>query len=262
MINYDFVVKKAEREKIDTVTIIREYWQFIWLQKIYERKESSKIYFKGGTAIRFLYGSFRFSEDLDFTSLLSKRENKKITSGSFRQISRTTVEEVELKEQRTLLDSLSFRFLFSTPFASQKFSVRMDFSKREKPFTHEKSVLVPFDYPITPYPLVVHFAKEELLAEKIRALFIRKKPRDLFDLWFLLTKGVKIEEGLIKKKMKIYPKIHFSLEELMKIIKKMEEKKLKQDLNQFLPYQYRYFYKELKDQVLKLLPSGRVLQKD
>lgn len=64
--------------------------------------------------------------------------------------------------------------------------------------TREQTILVPFDYPISPYPLVVHLSKEELLAEKIRALFVRGKPRDLFDLWFLLTKKSQSMERWLK----------------------------------------------------------------
>ncbi|MBI3277184.1 MAG: nucleotidyl transferase AbiEii/AbiGii toxin family protein [Chlamydiae bacterium] len=57
----------SRRFQIDIFSILREYLQLLFLKIFYELKGSEKVYFKGGTAIHFLYGSFRFSEDLDFT---------------------------------------------------------------------------------------------------------------------------------------------------------------------------------------------------
>lgn len=149
---------------------------------------------------------------------------------------------------------MRFRFLFLPRNLKNKVSIRIDISLRERPTFREQSVLIPFDYPISPYPLVVHLTKEELLSEKIRALFARKKARDLFDIWFLLTKKTKINEKLIKKKFNLYPSLIFSLPKLRKVILEFEEKEIKKDLNQFLPQNYRDFYKHLKEEVLKLIP--------
>ena len=46
----------------------REYLQHIFLSYFYELSQSGGIYFKGGTALKLIYGSPRFSEDLDFSS--------------------------------------------------------------------------------------------------------------------------------------------------------------------------------------------------
>ena len=47
--------------------IVREYFQNVFLAKLYTLSEAEKMLFKGGTALRILYGSPRFSEDLDFS---------------------------------------------------------------------------------------------------------------------------------------------------------------------------------------------------
>ena len=60
--------------QIDGFTIIREYLQLVLLNYLYKNKEAEKIFFKGGTAIRLLFGSTRFSEDLDF-SVADTQEN-------------------------------------------------------------------------------------------------------------------------------------------------------------------------------------------
>ncbi len=257
MLNYNFILEKSQRERIDRVTIEREYWQLLFLQKLYQLSDSQKLYFKGGTAIRFLYHSFRFSEDLDFTSVSKIEDTEKSLLKVFNFFKTKTNAGLEyVKEsipKEFELDSLRYRLLFFPYQSKHKTSIRIDISFREKPQTKETGVLIPFDYPIAPYPLVVYLSAKELLAEKIRALFKRGKPRDLFDLWFLLTKKTIIDEKMILLKFKYYPGLKFSRPDLIKIIKDYDEKELKNDLNQFLPENYRNFYKQLKEETLKII---------
>ncbi len=60
-------------------------------------------------------------------------------------------------------------------------------------------------YDISPYIAVV-MSEEEILAEKVVALMFRHnvKPRDLFDLYFLINKGIGINVSLTDKKMREY----------------------------------------------------------
>jgi len=44
------------------------------------------------------------------------------------------------------------------------------------------------------------------MAEKVRAIMTREKPRDLYDLWFLLKRGVAPDIGMINAKLKPYEK--------------------------------------------------------
>ncbi|OGG17999.1 hypothetical protein A3D78_03075 [Candidatus Gottesmanbacteria bacterium RIFCSPHIGHO2_02_FULL_39_14] len=258
MLNYSFIEQKAKESQIDKVTIFREYWQFLLLQKIYLARGSEQLIFKGGTAIRFLLGSFRFSEDLDFTSTAKKEFGEKIIKETFIYFQKNTQTPMELKKIPFPLkfadESVRYRYLLIPPGSKHKVSIRVDLSFREKPENIEQSILIPFDYPISPYPLVMHFKSHEILAEKIRALFVRGKPRDLFDLWFLLTKKIPIDLKLIKEKFKLYPQSHYSDEKLKNIIKNFDLNELKNDLNQFLPENYRQFYKKLPQQTLLMLP--------
>lgn len=260
MLNYNFIIEKSQKERIDRVTVEREYIQLIFLQKLYQLKGSQDIYFKGGTAIRFFYQSFRFSEDLDFTSTTSRKETENILYEVFDFLKVDIKSDLEVVKEsipkRFELDSAKFRLLFFPYKSKHKTSIRIDVSFREKPQTKEVGVLIPFDYPITPYPLGVHLSAKELLAEKIRALFKRGKPRDLFDLWFLLTKKIPIDEGLVKYKFKYYPGLIFSMDKLKKLVSEYNESELKNDLNQFLPEQYRDFYKQLKVETLNSIKSS------
>jgi len=257
MLNYDFIEKKAKQSQIDKLTIEREYWQLLFLQKLYDVSGAETIFFKGGTAIRFLLNSFRFSEDLDFTSTSQKGIVEKILLSTFQFFKQNTSFPLDFKKERVFEEfeeeSLRYRFLFLPKNSAQKISIRIDVSFRETPRTKETTAVVPFDYPISPYPLVVHLQPKEILAEKIRALFVRGKPRDLFDIWYLLTKNVNIDEKIIRIKFKLYPKLDYSTIQLKKIISDYDESELKKNLNQFLPENYRGFYKKLKEALLKLV---------
>lgn len=257
MLNYDFIRKKAEEAKIDDITVMREYWQLLFLQKLYQLKGSENMIFKGGTAIRFLFNSFRFSEDLDFTAVVSKQKIAELLQETYDFYKKNTIETLEFKKERVWdkfeEESLRYRFLFTPKNRSQKISIRIDVSFREKPIETEKTVLTLFDYPISPYPLVRHLSGQEILAEKIRALFVRGKPRDLFDVWYLLTKKIPLQQKLLSKKFKIYPKLQFSLTKLKNLVSEYKESEIKKDLNQFLPIQYRQFYQQIKQENLKIL---------
>ncbi|MBI3335601.1 MAG: nucleotidyl transferase AbiEii/AbiGii toxin family protein [Candidatus Portnoybacteria bacterium] len=72
MISQDTITKFADRYQTTELTIRREYLQHLFLSYFYKQGNTDNIYFKGGTALRFIYKSPRFSEDLDFSSSLSK----------------------------------------------------------------------------------------------------------------------------------------------------------------------------------------------
>ena len=74
MISREQINEFAKRLAIDEFTIMREYMQVVFLSVLYSIPGSAKIYFKGGTAIRLLLKSGRFSEDLDFTAACTAKE--------------------------------------------------------------------------------------------------------------------------------------------------------------------------------------------
>lgn len=259
MLNHDFITAKARESLIDDVTITREYWQLLFLQRLYSQRGSEQMFFKGGTAIRFLLGSFRFSEDLDFTSTLEAERCNALLTATFDFLKTKSGSELEWRKEdvgaKLVNVSVSYRFLFPTARIKQKTSIRLDISGREEPLTRKGSILIPFDYPISPYPLVLHLSAAEIMAEKVRALFIRGKARDLFDLWFLLTKKIPLDATLVKQKFALYPELEYRLDRLKDKVKAFSHQPqvLKQHLNQFLPHNYREFYRKLPEETLKLL---------
>jgi len=59
----EFINKFQTNER----NVVREYVQHLFLANLYRFRDAEKLLFKGGTALRFIFSSPRFSEDLDFT---------------------------------------------------------------------------------------------------------------------------------------------------------------------------------------------------
>ncbi len=66
---------------------------------------------------------------------------------------------------------------------------------------------------LPPFEVVV-MTKEEILAEKVRAIMTRTKARDVYDLWFLLQ-DTQVHLPLIEEKM-LYVQKKYSLREFHK----------------------------------------------
>lgn len=248
MITRQQIEELARDFQIDIFTVFREYLQLVFLSYLYRRKEAEKVYFKGGTAIHLLYGSPRFSEDLDFLTPYGRGEIKEIAAKTEKQIQK------ELPEFKVFplwmgRQTLRLRIKHLTPDFKYPFVIRLDFSLGEKPAEAVVSPLLT-KFPIAFFPLVSHLSAEEILAEKIRALLTRGKGRDIFDLWFLLEKGIKLKRPLIEQKLKVKKK-KFSKKVLIKKVKDYPVGNLKKDLDKFLPVSQRKLTPILKEILLK-----------
>ena len=75
MIEKESIERIAAKYQTTSFNILREYSQNLFLSQLYLQKGSERMLFKGGTALRLIYNSPRFSEDLDFTAVnISKSE--------------------------------------------------------------------------------------------------------------------------------------------------------------------------------------------
>jgi len=80
---------------------------------------------------------------------------------------------------------------------------------------------------------------EHLLAEKVRALLMRSKPRDLYDIWLLLRQGAQPNMALIERKLALYgmgwePD---ALEKALEHVRADWERDLRHLLPQFVAYE-------------------------
>lgn len=249
MMTTEQISELARHFKIDEASIVREYVQLLFLRSFYTLKESRHVYFKGGTAIHFHFGSFRFSEDLDFSTLQSADRLRQMVEAATRDL-KTEMASLEQGKFTIKHDSFNGQLRFAYK-GSRPLTIRLEFSQREKTLTRAVS-LIETRFPLVGYPLVVHLDAEELLAEKTRAILTRSKSRDYFDFWFLLSKGIPLREDYIREKMKWYGK-DYRQEDLTEIIAAVKEKDLYNDLARFLPKHYRQTITDLKKNILQRL---------
>ena len=248
MISQGQILSLSKRFDIDQFTILREYLQVLFLSKLYDLEKSENIYFKGGTALRLLFNSFRFSEDLDFTSSLDEENLKALLGKTIKRVCLETpgakINSLQMKKA-----SLTARLNYAGPGLKFPLTVHLEFSLREKPNAREVSPLATL-YPISPYPMIVHLSLSEILAEKVRALMMRGKGRDIFDLWYILSKEVKLDWRLINEKMKYYG-MEIEKRDVVKKIEEIDPKEIEDDLRRFLPKKQRALIGNLKELVME-----------
>ncbi len=183
--------------------IVREYFQHIFLSELYKLPESQSLLFKGGTALRIVYGSPRFSEDLDFSAFkVTDRTIKKYVEDLFVhvlvEIERTGI-RVEVGEKS---DKTSGGYFGVATFKMQDYEpvgVEINISARNGREIHGEVDSIANDF--VPTYTLLHLPQEELVEEKIfGALLERKKPRDFYDLYFMMRKNMLSTEH--KKKLK------------------------------------------------------------
>lgn len=235
--------------KIDKFTIFREYLQILFLNYLYKEKLAEKIYFKEGTCFHLYYNSPRFSEDLDFSTTLSEKKIKDLLKKIMKNL-QIEIPEASLNFIYRGEKSLRFRLKYQSESLKYPQTIRLDFSL-EKIFLEPNILSLKTKFPIVFFSLVSCQKEEEILAEKIRAFLWRGKGRDIFDLWYLLDKGVLINQKLLEKKLKM-ANLKFNENSFLKKIKNYPEKKIYFDLAKFLPDNYRKIIPNLRERLVHL----------
>lgn len=194
MISSETIAALARRHQTSEFpNIVREYVQHMYLSVLYALPGSDKLLFKGGTALRIIYGSPRFSEDLDF-SLTGVAAPKIATfvEGLFVKIL-TELERagirVEISAKSAATSGGYFGLATGRLLDYRPVGVAINVSARNGRDRRGEVDSVASDF--VPTYTVVHLPQIELVEEKIfGALRARKKPRDFYDLYFLLRKGM------------------------------------------------------------------------
>lgn len=225
----------TKKKKANESVVLREYLQLLFLSKLYAEKESAQIFFKGGTALHFIYNIERFSEDLDFTVELPEKTFLSFIKKLFSVISKEA--QIQFKEKKTI-SGRKFLLTAEPTVLSYKTFISLDFSFREKVLKPEKSI-IETDYPVIFTSYIYHLSQEEILAEKIRALLSRKKGRDIYDLWYLINRGIGLDKELIKEKLKYYDLKNIGKHAILENIEKLSKKEFILDMRPLLPIQQR-----------------------
>lgn len=231
------IQKLARAQKIDEYSLLREYFQVLLLKSFYEQPDSEYSFFKGGTAIKLLFGSFRFSEDLDFTTKASKERVEQLLRRALAKTGEFGDVDAGFTRLETVGNNFSFRFQFrNLPIPSTVF-IKTDFSARESVLEPVSGVLAT-TLPITPLPIIKHLSRKELLAEKIRAVTHRRRGRDVFDLWYLLSRGEILDWNFTNRKLAYYHET-LTRERLLARLNDFSPREIRLDLDKFLPENFR-----------------------
>lgn len=238
----------ARQYKINDATVFREYLQLLFLSRLYEYSKNQQIVFKGGTAIHLIYRATRFSEDLDFTVVMPEKEFTESLRKTF--VILESEGGISFKQRKTPAGK---RFLLSAtlPDSTLKSFINLDFSFREKVFEPQNS-FIKTEYPVLFTSQVSHMSKNEMVAEKVRAITRRRKGRDIYDLWYLLAQGAKLDLNLISEKFEYYNE-KFSTKELIEKIEEFPKADFINDLKPFVQIQERDKLGELFTYIIAFL---------
>lgn len=212
----------SQQLKIDISQIAREEWEMKILELLFDSSLGQKIYFKGGTALRLAYGSPRYSEDLDFTVF------KNITEQEFKIFAQNVAQinpQVKISDFKDKFNTLLTEFKITEPYLSRNFSVKIEISKRQnKNYKYSLRLLTS---PVTNIQVLANIEEiKDIYAEKLAALFSRRRSRDIFDIWFIAQK---LRLPLPQNQPKIL------------------KREIRQELNKFLPLNYQSVVKELEE---------------
>lgn len=196
MISKEELARIKEKKKSTLYHEEKEYLQYIFLNAI---SKYEGFILKGGTCLRICYGLERASEDLDFSSTLELKDIKKVIMQCLKDYSLLGIERIGFVEKE-YGGNIRFEVRFKGPlWPGSSNTLKIDFNTREV-YSKKASVVQKLFSDVPLFTLRV-LSEEEILAEKIRCLVVRKQPRDLYDIWMLIQKGVELDYNTLKKKL-------------------------------------------------------------
>jgi len=148
----------------------------------------------------------------------------------------------EVRNARASAMGYSFDVSFRGPLYDgrdrSKGKVRVDINRRPEEVEARRELVASEYDDVRPFVVTV-LALEHLLAEKVRALLVRGKPRDLYDIWLLLRQGVQPDLALIQRKLALYEMTweRDALKEALERVRADWDRDLRPLLPQFVPYE-------------------------
>jgi len=216
------------------LNIMREYLQNLLLSHLYQHPRSNQLAFKGGTALRLLFGSPRFSEDLDFNCGLTEYHVKTILNETHERIKKEAIPSISLENKPT---SGGYFAIYRFEIHGQQIDIEWNLSLRKAVQTE----LLMVTTPLMPSYQCMALPIDALVKEKMEALLRRKKPRDFFDLYFFLRSRRGLKNIIPLKKM------------LLKEIGQLETGAMKFELKHLLPGSLHSLLKNFPAMVAKEL---------
>jgi len=235
MIDFEIIKNLAKKYQTRIDNIVREYIQHLFLSALYKQKGCENFCFKGGTALKIIYSSPRFSEDLDFSSknFLKKKNIENLFINALNNIEKENI-PIKLKEAK--FTSGGYLGITSYNIYGLRGEIFFEVSLKKGLGLNKEAITIVPEY--IPSYVLVHISPKEIVKEKLSALFERGKPRDYYDLYFILRHSALrnfLEENSLKKIKK----------ELLKT-----QINFKKELEVLLPISHHQILKNFKSNLL------------
>lgn len=216
--------------------ILREYLQYKILEILFDSKYANKLAFMGGTSIRIICGSNRFSEDLDF-------DNFDLTQEEFKELSETIQNRLTLEGHAVEIKTV-FKNAFHSRIAflnilyendiskhkNEKLLIRLDTEPQRTEYEPDKTIINKFDV----FTRINVVPNDILLAQKLFAILNRKRTmgRDIYDAIFLFGR-TRPDFGYLRSKADINHQADLK-KRLLSRCEELDFEKLSRDIEPFL----------------------------
>lgn len=191
------IIDKAFRVGLAPDNIVREILQELILYSIANTNLDKYYVFQGGTALRIIYGSPRFSLDIDLSLINKEIETVSSDARRMRNIMDRVLSidriDVDIAGERLIKNEGFYRcyFTFDTKrFMNKKIRIKLEINTaRYKGITFPRRI-VDIDYPFKTSVAIQVKNPDQLLSDKIASLaggFHRKmiRWRDVFDIYWI-----------------------------------------------------------------------------
>lgn len=198
MISKQEIMTHAHDQKLAPNIIEKDYILSCILTGIaHTPKLASKWVFKGGTCLKkCFFENYRFSEDLDFTLIDADQMSESFLKNQFEQIAGWIYDQSGLEIPAEYIQfelyinprgnvSAEGRISYKGPMQrrSNLPRIKLDLTADEKIVLapEMRKIYHPYSDALCKNTMIQTYCIEEIFAEKLRALFDRLRPRDLYD---------------------------------------------------------------------------------
>jgi predicted nucleotidyltransferase component of viral defense system len=188
------------------------------------------LIFRGGTCLHKLHlpTPYRYSEDLDYV-----RENTHGIKDTFTELGRIA-SNIGFSTS-TELNKIPKFFMRTTTSDGSNIKIKIEINAHERTFAHPR---IRIKHTVTSNWFsgsadILTFQVEEMVATKIRALYQRRKGRDLFDLWLALN-VLNLDPTAIVSSFACYNPGFTARQSIANLREKLQKEDFRQDLSLML----------------------------
>ena len=208
------------------------------LKDIYTDAELANcLGFKGGTALMFFYELPRFSVDLDFNLLQPEK-----SENAYQKIRKIALKYGKIEDEALKF----FGGIVVLDYGKEERKLKIEFSNRKNDDEYDVRSLLGINLKV--------MSLRDMFSHKLCALLDRNSVvnRDIFDVWFLMSKQIPLNQEIIKKR--VGKNLPDYLQDCIDTIENLPNKSLLDGLGELVyPEQKSFIRNKLRPEILTLL---------